>query len=94
MLYDSASNSLLFAAGAVRPKAGSPNAVDYTNTWTYDLSKIGTPEAIWVAQSDIPYGANHIRYIQETCGETDELCHSIAFKLTSPPPALQLCYGL
>lgn len=66
MLYDSASNSLVFAAGAERPQAGNANADDYTNTWTYDLSKIGTPEASWVAQSDIPYGANHIRYIQHT----------------------------
>jgi len=91
MLYDSASNSLVFAAGAVRPQAGNPNADDYTNTWTFDLSKIGTPQAAWVEQDNIPYGANHIRYVLEPFGDMIALRLRI-YELMSP--CLRVCFAV
>jgi len=37
MVYDSDTNSLIFSAGAERPKAGDPNAFDYPHTWVLNL---------------------------------------------------------
>jgi len=60
MIYDTASNSLVFAGGAERPDPSHPHAVDYQHTWKLNLGNIG---AGWQTMTDIPYLANHMSYV-------------------------------
>jgi len=60
MIYDTASNSLVFAGGAMRPWPGNPHAEDYTHTWKLNLGNI---EAGWETVSNIPFLANHMSYV-------------------------------
>lgn len=53
-----AQNSLLYAAGAERPRPGS--IIDYQHTWMYSLDTY--PDGEWVEKEDIPYLSNHISY--------------------------------
>jgi hypothetical protein len=57
MVYDTATNTLIFAAGAVR----IPNTADQSNTWSYNLSQGNN--GTWVSQPDIPYMGNHISFV-------------------------------
>lgn len=57
MVYDTASNSLIFSAGATRPVAQQRSALDHTDTWMYSLSN---PSAGWVAKAPIPFHGNHL----------------------------------
>ena len=60
MIYDTNSNSLVFAGGAERPDPGNPDAVDYRHTWKLDLGNKG---AGWIAKTDIPFDSNHMSYV-------------------------------
>jgi len=63
MVYDSDTNSLIFSAGAERPKAGDPNAFDYRHTWVLNLGNSG---AGWKAKADIPFLSNHMSFVTVT----------------------------
>lgn len=59
MIHDSVNNALVFSAGAERPQAGNPNAVDFQHTWMYSLDNPGQG---WVEKDDIPFLSNHMSY--------------------------------
>jgi N-acetylneuraminic acid mutarotase len=59
MVYDSATNSLIFAGGAVR-EFQNDLAKDFNNTWMYSLSN---SQNGWVAQAPIPYTGNHMSFV-------------------------------
>jgi hypothetical protein len=59
LVYDSATNSLIFAGGGVR-EVQDDHAVDYNTTWMYSLS---SPQNGWVEKAPIPYKGNHISFV-------------------------------
>jgi len=65
MMYDSETNSLVFAGGAERPdaEAGIPDAFDYTNTWSLDL---GNVKGGWKDKTGISFEANHTSFVTAT----------------------------
>jgi hypothetical protein len=60
MVYDTARDTLYFAAGAQRPIKGNPNADDYNNTWKLSLSN---PADGWVSTTPIPIRGNHMSFV-------------------------------
>jgi len=60
MIYDTNSNSLVYAGGAERPNPNSPDAVDYRHTWKLDLGNMG---AGWIGKTDIPFDSNHMSFV-------------------------------
>ncbi len=66
MIYDEEKNSLIFAAGAVRPIPGNPNADDYSDTWSLNLGNIG---AGWQDKPNIPFLANHLSFASAVDGQ-------------------------
>jgi N-acetylneuraminic acid mutarotase len=56
LVYDSDSQSLIFAAGAVRG-AGGVHAIDHNDTWQYSFTN---PDAAWIPKAPIPFLGNHI----------------------------------
>jgi N-acetylneuraminic acid mutarotase len=55
IVYDTASNALIFAGGATRP-----NTIDRPDTWMYSLAN---PSVGWVKKADIPLLSNHLSYV-------------------------------
>lgn len=76
LVYNSVDEELIFASGAFRPVPGNAYAVDYATTWTYDLKKLGTPDAEWKQRQDMPYAANHIRYVRFNRGDSISVVQS------------------
>jgi len=65
MIYDTNSNSLVYAGGAERPNPGSSaDAVDYRHTWKLDL---GNLDAGWSEMTDIPFDSNHMSFVTASC---------------------------
>jgi hypothetical protein len=60
MFYNTQLNALIYAGGSQRPTRGSRVVIDYKDTWMYSLNN---PAAGWVAQSNIPYYANHMNSV-------------------------------
>jgi N-acetylneuraminic acid mutarotase len=68
MVYDSATNSLIFAGGAVR-EFQDDKAKDLDNTWMYSLSN---PQNGWVAKAPIPYTGNHMSFVTARDGANNQ----------------------
>lgn len=60
MVYDSSLNSLLFSAGATRPRPGISIAYDHADSWLYNLSD---PLSGWVNRTEIPFYGNHVGFV-------------------------------
>jgi Kelch motif len=65
MVYDTASDSLIFAGGATR----TPNTNDHPDTWKYSFAN---PGAGWVKQTDLPLLANHLSSVTAKDGSGKE----------------------
>ena len=69
MIYDTASNSLVYASGSQRPISGQRSAIDFVDTFVYSISN---PNDGWVKKSDIPFHANHMNFVTAIDGSGKE----------------------
>jgi hypothetical protein len=63
MIYDLATNTAVFAGGAIRPTAGNAHAEDRQDAWKINLATLGSPGATWQSVKNIPFGANHMSFV-------------------------------
>jgi hypothetical protein len=68
MVHDAASNSLIYAGGAIREILGSANATDEADAWRISLDDTGAAAtgSGWTPIADFPYLGNHISSVSGT----------------------------
>lgn len=74
MVFSSDENALVFSAGAERPEAGNPEAIDYQHTWMYSFDDPGRG---WVEKDDIPFLTNHMSFGRFVATESNTIAHKV-----------------